>query len=428
MGRIEDMKAVVEKILCFLARHIVRKYRPEVVGITGSVGKTSVKEIVVGILQHSFSVRGNLASCNNELGVPLTIIGAKSPGRSFLGWCAIFWQAICLLCVRRKDYPEILVLEMAANQPGDLTKLIKIASCHVAVITAVSPSHLKFFKTVKKVTQEKRILVSQLAKTDYAVLNRDDSEVFEMSKKTDADVITFGFHPESDVCTSDLTVKLSEDGKHWPEGMFFKIIFRGSIVPMYLSGIIGEHSVYRASAAIAVALVFGMNLVEISSALRDVTMPPGRMRLLPGIKNTLIIDDSYNASPLAMKAALETLSRVQITGNGERYSILGDMLELGQHTQNSHREVGLRVAEFGIDFLITVGEAMKDAAKAAREAGMPENSVASFNTAEEAGRFLQEKMQIGDTVLIKGSRAMHMEKIVKEVMAEPAKANELLVG
>jgi len=110
------------------------------------------------------------------------------------------------------------------------------------------------------------------------------------------------------------------------------------------------------------------------------------------------------------------------------YAILGDMLELGQYTQNSHREVGLRVAEFGIDFLITVGEAMKDAAKAAREAGMPENSVASFNTAEEAGRFLQEKMQIGDTVLIKGSRAMHMEKIVKEVMAEPAKANELLVG
>lgn len=422
------MKAVVEKILCFLARRIIHKYRPEVVGITGSVGKTSVKEIVVGILQHSFLVRGNLASCNNQLGVPLTIIGAKSPGRSFFGWCAVIWQAISLLCVKQKNYPEILVLEMAANQPGDLTKLVRIAPCHVAVITSVSPSHLKFFKTVKKVTQEKRVLISQLEKTDYAVLNRDDLEVFEMSKKTDADVITFGFHPESDVRTSDFAVKLSEDNKHWPEGVFFKVIYSGSIVPMYLSGIIGEHSIYRASAAIAVALVFGMNLVEISSALRDITMPPGRMRLIRGIKDTLIIDDSYNASPLAMRAALETLSRVQITGNGERYAVIGDMLELGQQTQNSHREIGLRVGELGIDFLITVGEATKDTATAAKEAGMPENSVASFNTAEEAGRFLQEKMQSGDVILIKGSRAIHMERVVKEVMAEPEKAGELLVS
>jgi UDP-N-acetylmuramoyl-tripeptide--D-alanyl-D-alanine ligase len=229
------------------------------------------------------------------------------------------------------------------------------------------------------------------------------------------------------VRTSDFTVKLSVDGRSWPEGVFFKVIYHGSIVPMYLPGIIGEHSIYRASAAIAVALVFGMNLVEISSALRNVTMPPGRMRLIRGIKDTLIIDDSYNASPLAMRAALETLSRIQIAGDGERYAVIGDMLELGQQTQNSHREVGLRVGELGIDFLITVGEAMKDAAMAAKEAGMPENSIVSFNTAEEAGRFLQEKMQSGDIILVKGSRAMHMELVVREVMAEPEKAEELLV-
>jgi len=421
------MKNLVEKLLGWLAKRIVKKYHPEIVGITGSVGKTSVKEITVGILRHSFSVRGSHKSYNNELGVPLTIIGVKSPGKSSAGWLNVFWQAIKLLICRDTDYPEILVLEMAANHPGDLEKLIKIAPCHISVVTSVSPSHLKFFKTVKKVAQEKRMLVSNLKKTDYAVLNRDDAEVFEMGKKTDADVITFGFHPEADVRTSDVVIKLSEDERPWPEGLYFKVIFKGSIVPMYLPGIIGEHSVYRASAAIAIALIFGMNLVEISNALRDIVMPPGRMRLLLGIKNTFLIDDSYNASPSAMKAALETLSHVAIIGNGERYAVLGDMLELGQQTENSHREVGLRVAELGIDFLITAGEAMKGAAAAAKEAGMPENSIASFNTAEEAGKFLQEKIQTGDVALIKGSRAMHMERIVKEVMVEPERANELLV-
>lgn len=421
------MKTIVEKLLGWLAKMIVRKYRPEVVGVTGSLGKTSVKDITVGILRHSFSVRGNHSSYNNELGVPLTIVGVKSPGKSFVGWFLIFCQAIKLLFLRDENYPEILVLEMAANRPGDLEKLVKIAPCHVGLVTSVSPAHLKFFKTVKKVSQEKRLIVSHLKKTDYAILNRDDAEVYEMGKKTDADVISFGFHPSADVRTSDVTIKFKDNDKQRPEGLFFKVIYQGNIVPMYLSGIIGEHSVYRASAAIAVALIFGMNLVEISNALRDVVMPPGRMRLIPGIKDTLLVDDSYNASPLAVKAAMETLSLIPIQGNGERYVVLGDMLELGAQTENSHREVGLRVAELGIDFLITVGEAMKGAAAAAKEAGMPENSVASFNTAEEAGRFLQEKIQTGDLILIKGSRAMHMEKVVKEVMAEPDKAGELLV-
>ena len=422
------MKSVVEKILAILAKMILRRYKPEVVGITGSVGKTSVKEIAIEILSSNFRVRGNTLSYNNELGVPLTIIGEKSPGRSFFGWCYVFEKAIRLLLKRDEEYPEILVLEMAANQPGDIEKLLQITTCHIGLVTAVSPAHLKFFKTVKKVAQEKRLVVSHLKKTDYAILNRDDVEVFDMAKKTDAEVVTFGFHPEADVRTSDMSVRLSSDDKKWPEGIYFKVIYKGSIVPMYLPGIIGEHSVYRASAAIAIALVFGMNLVEISTALKNVSMPPGRMRLINGIKDTLLIDDSYNSSPLAVKAALEALSHVAIHGNGERYAVLGDMLELGKQTVDSHREVGLRVEELGIDFLITVGEASKTCAAAAKEAGMPENSVASFNNAEEAGHFLQEKMQTGDVILIKGSRAMHMEKVVKEVMAEPSRARELLVN
>ncbi len=264
------MKYFIVKITQFLAKCILRKYKPEVVGITGSVGKTSVKEIAVGVLARSFRVRGSISSYNNELGLPLTVIGEQSPGRSVLGWLRVIGNGIRLLLKRDINYPEILVLEMAANQPGDIESLINIAPCHVGVVAAVSSSHLKFFKTVKKVAQEKRLIVSHLKKTDYAILNRDDAEVFDMRKKTDADVITFGFHPEADVRTSDMSVKFSDDERHWPEGVFFKVIYNGSIVPMYLSGIVGEHSIYRASAAIAIALVFGMNLVEISTILKDI--------------------------------------------------------------------------------------------------------------------------------------------------------------
>ncbi len=417
------MKTIIEKILGFFTRRILRKYNPDVVGITGSVGKTSVKDMAVSILESSFRVRGSIDSYNNKFGLPLTVIGEKSPGRSMVGWIKVLYTAMSLWLKRDKEYPEILVLEMGASQPGDIEYLVDMAPCDVGVVTSVSPVHMKFFKTARKVAQEKRWVISHLEKTGCAVLNRDDEEIFEMKKKTNADVISFGFHPQADVQGSDVSLRMASDGR-WPEGLMFKVIYKGSIVPMYLPGVIGDHSAYPALASIAIGVTFGINLVDISKALQNVAVPAGRMRLLSGIKDSLILDDSYNASPLSMRAALQTL--VQLSGSGKKYAVLGDMLELGRETDNSHREVGLRVAEVDLDFLITIGEAMKTAASAAKEAGLNEDHVASFSNTREAGRFLQEKIKSGDVVLIKGSRAMCMEKIVKEVMAEPLEADNLI--
>lgn len=167
--------------------------------------------------------------------------------------------------------------------------------------------------------------------------------------------------------------------------------------------------------------------MDAAEALRVFHPLPGHMCLIPGIKNTLIIDDTYNSSPEPTRIALDTLSQINLKVGAERYAVLADMLELGPETENAHREIGLRVAELGIDFLITVGEASKHSAMAAREAGLNEHQVASFADSITAGKFLQEKLHEGDVVLVKGSQGMRMEKIVKEVMAEPEQATELLV-
>lgn len=421
------LKILVKKFLKYLVKKILRKYNPDVIGITGSMGKTSVKQIAVGILRNKFKVRASFNSYNTLIGLALTVIGKKSPNRSVWGWLSILSSGFKLIFKKNPDYPEVLILEIAANKPGDLKKVMEMIDLDVGVVTAIGPTHLEFFKTMKKVAQEKRRVISSLSKTGVAILNRDDSEVYEMRSKTGADILTFGFHPDADVRASDVNFKIDQEtGKL--EGMIFKLIYKGNVVPVFLPGIIGEHIIYPSLAAIAIALAQGVNLVEISQSLQNVLMPPGRMRLLAGIKGTLLIDDSYNASLAPMRSALETLAQCSIKPGGEKYAVLGDMLELGASTTDSHREVGLRVAEAGVDFFITVGEAMKAASRAAQEGGLDERQIASFNNSQEAGKFLQEKLKSNDIVLIKGSRAMRMERVVKEVMAKPERAGELLVA
>ncbi|MBD3311279.1 MAG: hypothetical protein GF349_02125 [Candidatus Magasanikbacteria bacterium] len=419
------MRLIVRYFLKLFTARILKKYNPDVVGITGSVGKTSVKDITLKILSKKFRVSGSPDSYNTFFGVLLTVVGEKSPGRSFITWFYILGKALFLCIKKKKSYAEILVLEMAANRPGDIKELTELIQCNVGVVTAISPVHIKFFKTIKKLFREKQLLVRSLDRTGFAILNRDDLELYSMRKKTDADVITYGFHPDSTVRASDINIK-KDPQTGWPEGVFFKVIYQGSVVPIYLPGVVGEHVIYSALAAISIAIVFGLNLVEISRALQELKMPPGRMRVLPGIKNTLIIDDSYNASPISVKAALNTFSKLDLS-NAKRYIILGDMLELGQQTEKYHREMGIRVAELNFDYLITVGSATKNLAKAAINKGVSEDKVASFSDTKKAGLFLQEKLKPGDACLIKGSRAMKMEKVVKEVLAKPLKESELLV-
>ena len=420
------LKSLLHYWLSFFSKKILNKYKPDIVGITGSVGKTSAKEAVAAVLQNKFTVRSSAKNYNNEVGLPLTIIGVeKTPGKSIWGWAAVFLKAKKLIFKRDKNYPEILVLEMGADKPGDIEYLTEFAPCKVGVLTFISHAHTEFFKTLKKIAQEKRIIISHLRQDGFAVLNFDNELAMQSVNTTKAEVITYGFKEGADLRATDINI-FTDEQTGWPAGLNFKVLYKGSVVPVFLPGVMAKPAISAALAGLAVGVIFGVNLVDGAQALSKLESLPGRMRLMPGIKNTLIIDDTYNSSPEAAKAAVETLAQVALKEGAERYAALGDMLELGAETENAHRELGFKVAELGIDNLITVGEAAKHIAESAKEAGLDEHRIASFADSREAGRFLQEKLKTGDVVLAKGSQGGRMEKLVKEVMAEPLQAKDLL--
>ncbi len=420
------LKTILLWILRNLSKKILKKYRPDIIGITGSIGKTSTKEAATAVLKSHFNVRANVKNYNNEVGLPLTIIGIeKTPGRSIFGWLKAIIRALKMLAKRDANYPEMLVLEMGADKPGDIAYLTDIAPCKVGVLTYIAHAHTEYFKTVKKIAQEKRVIVSHLSDDGFAVLNFDNEMVME-NAKTKAEVVTFGFKEGADFQATDVNI-ITDSEKRWPTGLNFKVNHLGHIVPVFLPGIMAEHLIPSALAGMAIGHIFGVNLVDAAKALRDLKPLPGHMCLIPGIKKTMIIDDTYNSSPEPTKSALKTLSGIELKEEAERYAVLGDMLELGPETENLHREIGLRVAELGINMLVTVGEASKHTASAAREAGMGEHHVITFADSISAGRFLQDVIKEGDVVLVKGSQGVRMEKVVKELMAEPLRSKELLV-
>ncbi len=419
------MKKIVQKILYVLARRVLKKYKPDVIGITGSMGKTSTKEAIFAVLSSKFRARQNLKNYNNELGVPLSILGAESGQKSIFKWLGIIFHGIKLILFRDVDYPQILVLEMGADHPGDIKYLTELAPCKVGVVTGIGPAHLEFFESIEKIIKEKRIIISHLRLEGLAVLNRDDEKVYEMREKTRGKILTYGF-------SSDSNVRAEQEGMIGEgveiSGMNFKLSYAGAVVPIFLPGVLGKQHIYAALAGATVGIIYGMNLVEVAESLKRYQAPKGRMNLIPGIKRTLLIDDTYNASPIPTEVALDVLSSIKLPAEDDKkFAVLGDMLELGSFSEEGHKQVGRAAAASRVDYLVTVGERSRDIVRAALDAGMAEDKISNFPTPEEAGLFVQGKMKQGDVVLIKGSQGMRMEKVVKELMAEPLRAHELLV-
>ncbi|MBI2624382.1 UDP-N-acetylmuramoyl-tripeptide--D-alanyl-D-alanine ligase [Candidatus Parcubacteria bacterium] len=414
------MRQLLQRILRLFTKRILAKYSPTAVGITGSVGKTSAKEAIAAVLEAVFPgrVRRSPNTYNNEFGVPFAVIGAVSPGRSVAGWLALLAKAFWLT-VHTQEYPKVLVLEFGADRPGDLKYLLEIVPVKVAVTTAVGelPVHVEFFSGPEAVIAEKSKLPAAVPPSGYTIMNADDrvsAGVFRGASRST--VLTYGFGPGADVRASNYGLKA--DGS----GIAFKINHKGATVPVWLSDIYGRQQVYAALAGAAVGIAFGLNLVQIAQALNHYVSPPGRLRRIRGIKGTWILDDSYNSSPLAVLAALEVLREIPAD---RRIAVLGDMLELGKYTPEAHTLVGEEAGRVA-GAVFAVGVRARFMAEAARRAGVPSDLVREFDTAFEAGRALQQFLQPGDVVLIKGSQAMRLEKIVAEVMAEPQRVAELL--
>lgn len=422
-------KIILKKILSILARAAIRKYKPKVIGITGSVGKTSTKEAVFAMLKNKFKVRAADKNYNNEIGLPLTILGISHGGSNIFAWLAGLVQAIGRVYFYRTEYPEILILEYGIDHPGDMDYLLSIAVPHIGVVTAVGdmPVHVEFFKNTQELILEKKKLVQALSVNDYALLNHDDHSACDMRDATKARVLTFGFEESAEIRIINYNFHSLRDqlGSEVPEGISFKIEHAGHVVPFRIHGGFGEAQAYAAAAASAAGILLHMNLVDISEAIANYYFPlPGRMRLLKGIKESMILDDTYNASPLAMRAALDTLK--ELPGK-RKIAILGDMLELGKYTEAAHRSIGDLASKF-VDVLITVGSRSKFILDEVNISARKKQIQAfSFEDAISAGLALDPMIKAGDLVLVKGSQTMRMERAVEEIMAEPEKAENILV-
>lgn len=416
------MKRVLHFILRLFSKAILKKYKPDVIGITGSVGKTSCKEAVYAVLADIYNVRKNIDNYNNEVGVPLTIIGVESGQKSILRWLGIFIKAIGLLLKKDVNYPDILILEMAADKPGDIKYLLSFIRCKIGILTAVGEAHIGFFGSVNKIAVEKRLIISELAKFSWAVINKDNELAWQQQAHSKAQVMGYGIEQETTVQAQDITLTRYEK----TFGLNFKLKYQNTTVPVFLPNIISRQHIYAALAGVAVAIIYDINLVTISDKIQNYQGIPGRTQLISGIKHTQIIDDSYNSSPLAARAALDLLIALPVAAGAKRYAVLGDMLELGQHSEVKHQKVGESVVEHKLDYLITVGERSRDIARGAKQAGMSEDHIFMFTNLDEAGHFLQNRIKQGDIILIKGSQGVRMEFIVKEIMAHPELAEELL--
>jgi UDP-N-acetylmuramoyl-tripeptide--D-alanyl-D-alanine ligase len=412
---IQLLRTIVLWILRFEAMLVIRRFKPTVIGVTGSVGKTSAKEAIAAVLAEHFRTRKSPKSYNSEFGLPLTILGLQSAWNSPAGW----FRNIALGALRvisRDEYPELLVLEMGVDRPGDFDKVFPWLKPDVGVVTMIGdmPVHVEFFDGPDAVALEKQKLIKVLTEEGTAIINADDPRVFAMRKETKSKIITYGFSRHAEVRASNVRMSLK---KGRPDGITFKIEYQGKTMPIRVPGVVGEQSIYAFLAAAAVGLAQGLNLIEISEALLKYEHPPGRLRLLDGRNNSLILDDTYNSSPLAALAALEALSKMPAS---RRIAALGDMLELGKYTPEAHRMIGKRAAEVA-DVVVGVG---------VRAKFMDTGDATEFHwfaKSGEAADFLGHFVKEGDAILVKGSQGVRMERVTKALLLHSEDSHRVLV-
>ncbi|MDQ5927619.1 MAG: hypothetical protein QG633_57 [Patescibacteria group bacterium] len=415
------LKKIITKIISWEASLLLRRHQPVVVGVTGSVGKTSTKEVVAAVLSKKYDVRKSAKSFNSELGVPLTILGEDNAWGSLSGWSAIIWRGLWKALFSR-TYPQALVLEMGVDQPGDMGRLVRWIRLDVAVVTHIgtTPVHAGAFSSAKAVAEEKMKILSAVHPDGAVVLTHDDPTVIEYKEDIKQRVFTFGMDEGATVKGGYYNITYDTYGA--PLGIAAKILIGSNAFPFSQNGVIGRQFVYPALAATAVGMAFDMNMVDILSALEALKPVSGRMRLLKGTNETLIIDDTYNASPIACHEALAALGDLRV--RGKKLAILGDMKELGELSKSAHRTVGKECATV-LDILVTVGSEAREIALGAQEAGMM--NVRQFDAGtDEALAWAKKELASGDVLLVKGSQSMRLEKVVKGLLGDQRDVKHLV--
>jgi len=423
------MKTLLRKtlthILSFEARLILRKYRPRVIAVTGSVGKTSTKDAIYAVISTRYHARKSEKSFNSEIGVPLTILGCPNGWSSPIVW---FYNVLrgARLIVTKRPYPEYLVLEVGADHPGDIASITAWMKPDIAVLTRMSetPVHVEYFESPKAVLQEKMHLARALSKSGTVVVNADDELFMKEVAGLDTRRVTFGMARDADVRVDEVLISYTDGAHALPRGEKITLSARSGNSVIDVEGIVGGHLAYPFAAAYAVAQTLGMESVDWDKVLSVYEGARGRMRLISGIAGSTLIDDSYNASPIAVHEALKTLD--EVTTKGRKIAVLADMKELGEYTKREHEKVGEHVAHVA-HTVIAVGEASHDIAQGAVRAGLPQNRVEWFPDSVKAGEYLRDFVRAGDVILIKGSQSMRMERVTKALMKKGLLPSDYLV-
>lgn len=402
-----------------MAASVLRKYKPRIVGITGSVGKSSTKEAIALVLSHDFRVRKTEGNYNNEIGLPLTILGAKSGGHSVFGWLRVLFRWLGLILWPQK-YPEILVLEMGIDHPGDMDYLLSFVPVKIGVATHVSGSHMLYFGTLTNIAREKGKLIAKLPEDGFAVLNADDKRTKKMGERTKAQVISYGFSPEADLRADNL---LFYGDARRSEGFSFKLNYQGKSLPVRLPHVIARHHIPAVLAAAGVAVALRMNLVEIAGTLENWRPLPGRLSLLRGRQNVSILDDTYNASPASTRAALQVMEEMQAP---RKVAVLGDMLELGPEMALEHARLAEDIKKADIHLLVLVGKHMRNLHEELLRLGYARKQILWLPDPLSTVEALLQLIRPEDLILIKGSQALRLEMVVEQLLAEPAQAADLL--
>lgn len=414
-------KKAIVAILTFEARLVLRRYKPKIVAVTGSVGKTSTKDAVYAVLASTYHARKSEKSFNSELGVPLTILGLPNAWSNVFGWLENMIEGLLLL-VRKKKYPSWLVLEVGADRPGDIKALSWIRP-HVVVYTRFPdlPVHVEYFPTKESVAEEKRELGRALRAEGTLIINGDDPMMEHETVCDGQRMLSYGFRKGVTVRGGAFSVRYEDER---PVGVSCSVETVGQHAELVIMGALGKHLLAPALAALAVAVSEGVPFDRALTALQSCTPAPGRLRILAGEQGSIVLDDTYNASPVAVLAGLEALAYVRT--HARVFVVLGDMLELGEYSVQAHREVGERVALVA-DLFLAVGVRMRAAADAAKAIQGKLKHVQCVKDAYDAASFLKGRVAKNDLVYVKGSQSMRMERVVEALLAEPGTAASVLV-
>jgi UDP-N-acetylmuramoyl-tripeptide--D-alanyl-D-alanine ligase len=362
-----------------LARARRRRYGTPLVAITGSNGKTTTKEMIAGCLGTRLPILKTKGNFNNLIGLPLTLLALT-------------------------EREKVVVLELGMNVVGEIRRLTEIAEPDIGLITNIQRVHLEGMGSLERLTEEKGELFRGVKREGTIVVNRDDPRVVELAKEFPGRQITFGVEGRADVGAKKIELTRM--------GTSFRLVAGDEETEVVLPAF-GRHFVMNALSAVAVASLFEIDLKDVKAALEQFRPYAMRMEIIPLPGGKTLINDTYNANPVSMGLALEVL--VGMKGKGRAIALLGDMLELGCFSEEAHRQLGKKISELPIDFLMMLGERGALVVESAVHHGFPAGRVRRVKDHSEALLALSEVAREGDWILIKGSRGMAMEKIAERL-------------